>query len=127
MTLLGDTQWQWLEKQLQVNADVRIIASSIQVIAYEKGIENWGNVPHEQQRLFELLKKHKANHTVMISGDVHYTELSKVMIGDYPLYALTSSGMTHANSSWAQAKNSFRVGKSHWEVNAGLIAINWEK
>lgn len=42
MTLLGDTQWQWLEKQLQVNADVRIIASSIQVIAYEKGIENWG-------------------------------------------------------------------------------------
>ena len=58
MTLLGDAQWQWLEKQLQVKADVRIIASSIQMLVYEKGMENWGNVPHQQQRLFELLKKH---------------------------------------------------------------------
>ncbi|MGB1937514.1 MAG: alkaline phosphatase D family protein [Akkermansiaceae bacterium] len=127
MTLLGDAQWQWLEQQLQVKADVRIICSSIQVLAYEKGMENWGNVPHEQQRLFDLLKKHKANHTVMISGDVHYTELSKVMIGDYPLYDLTSSGMSHTARGWANADNSFRVGKSYWEINAGLIEIDWEK
>ncbi len=126
-TLLGDTQWQWLEKQLQVEADVRIIASSIQVLAHEKGMENWGNVPHEQQRLFDLLQQHKANHTVMISGDVHYTELSKVMLGDYPLYDLTSSGMSHANTRWAKAPNSFRVGQSHGEINAGLIEIDWAK
>jgi len=127
MTLLGDGQWQWLEEQLQVKADVRIIASSIQMLAYEKGMENWGNVPHEQHRLFEMLKKHKANHTVVISGDVHYTELSKVMIGDYPLYDMTSSGMTHCSKGWANADNSFRVGKSHWEINAGLIEIDWAK
>ena len=59
MTLLGDAQWKWLEEQLQVPANLRIIASSIQTLAFEKGMENWGNVPHEQQRLFELLKKHK--------------------------------------------------------------------
>ncbi len=127
MTLLGDAQWQWLEQQLQVKADVRIIASSIQMLAYEKGMENWGNVPHEQQRLFEMLKKHKANHTVVISGDVHYTELTKVMIGDYPLYDMTSSGMTHCSKNWANADNSLRVGKSHWEINAGLIEIDWAK
>ncbi|MGA0409678.1 MAG: alkaline phosphatase D family protein, partial [Limisphaerales bacterium] len=125
-TLLGADQWQWLEEQLQVEADVRILASSIQILAYEKGMENWGNVPHEQQRLFDLLIKYRAHHTVAISGDVHFTELSKVMIGEYPFYDLTSSGMTHANSKWAKAKNSFRVGKSHPQLNAGLIEIDWQ-
>jgi len=126
-TLLGAAQWKWLEEQLQVKADVRILASSIQMLSYEKGMENWGNVPHEQKRLFDLLKKHRANHTVAISGDVHFTELSKVMIGDYPFYDLTSSGMTHVSRNWAKAKNSFRVGKSHAQLNAGLIEIDWKK
>ena len=126
-TLLGDAQWKWLEQQLQVKADLRILASSIQMLSYEKGMENWGNVPHEQKRLFDLLKKYRANHTVAISGDVHFTELSKVMIGDYPFYDLTSSGMTHASGGWAKAPNSFRVGKSHAQLNAGLIEIDWEK
>ena len=62
-----------------------------------------------------------------ISGDVHFTELSKVMIGDYPFYDLTSSGMTHASAGWAKATNSFRVGKSHAQLNAGLIEIDWQK
>ena len=126
-TLLGADQWKWLEQQLQVKADVRILASSIQMLSYEKGMENWGNVPHERQRLFDLLKKHRANHTVAISGDVHFTELSKVMIGDYPFYDLTSSGMTHVSNGWAKAKNSFRVGESHAQLNAGLIEIDWQK
>ena len=127
MTLLGKDQWKWLEEQLQVKADIRIIASSIQMIAHEKGMENWGNVPHERQRLFDLLKKYKANHTFAISGDVHYTELSKMMIGNYPYYALTSSGMTHPHKGWANAKNSFRVGNSSFEKSLGWIDINWDK
>ena len=126
-TLLGAEQWLWLEKQLQVKADVRILASSIQMLSYEKGMENWGQTPHEQKRLFSLLEKYQANKTVAISGDVHFAELSKVMIGDYPLYDLTSSGLTHTSKGWSQAKNSFRVGKSHWEINAGLIEIDLKK
>lgn len=125
-TLLGEAQWKWLEEQLQVPADIRIIASSIQVIASEKGMENWGNVPHERKRLFDLLKKHKADHTFAISGDVHFTELSKMDAGGYPFYDFTSSGMSHTSKSWAQAHNSFRVGDAHWEKNAGLIEIDWD-
>ena len=126
-TLLGEAQWQWLDEQLQVPADVRIIASSIQVLAVEKGMENWGNVPHEQQRLFDLLKKHDVQHTLAISGDVHYTELSKKDIGGYPFYDLTSSGISHTNEGWAKAPNSFRVGDSSFEKNAGMIEIDWRK
>lgn len=124
-TLLGEDQWQWLEQQLQVPADLRIIASSIQTLSFEKGMENWGNVPHEQKRLFDLLTKHEAHHTFAISGDVHFAELSKKDLDGYPFYDLTSSGFSHTNKSWAQADNSFRIGESHWELNAGLIEIDW--
>ena len=126
-TLLGEAQWKWLDQQLQVPADLRIIASSIQVLSFEKGMENWGNVPHEQKRLFDLLKKHQADHTFAISGDVHFAELSKKDLGGYPFYDLTSSGFSHTSQSWAQADNSFRVGQSHWELNAGVLEIDWAK
>ncbi|MGB0992824.1 MAG: alkaline phosphatase D family protein [Akkermansiaceae bacterium] len=126
-TLLGAAQWKWLEQQLQVPADVRIIASSIQLLAFEKGMENWGNVPHEQQRLFELLKKHQVKHTIAISGDVHFAELSKKDIGGYPFYDLTSSGITNTHAAWANLPNSFRVGKSHAVQNAGVIDIDWKQ
>lgn len=124
-TLLGEEQWKWLEEQLQVPADIRIIGSSIQVLADEKGMENWGNVPHERKRLFDLLKKHKVGHTFAISGDVHFAELSKMDLGGYPFYDLTSSGLTHTDKGWASAKNSFRVGESHPVLNSGLIEIDW--
>jgi alkaline phosphatase D len=125
-TLLGEAQWKWLDEQLQVAADIRIIGSSIQMLAHEKGMENWGNVPHERKRLFELLKKHKAVHTFAISGDVHFAELSKTDLLGYPFYDLTSSGMTHASKGWASATNSFRVGESHPVQNSGIIEIDWE-
>ena len=124
-TLLGEAQWEWLDRQLQVPADIRIIASSIQVLAHEKGMENWGNVPNERKRLFDLLKKHRANHTFAISGDVHFAELSKLDLDGYPFYDLTSSGMTNTSKSWSEAKNSFRVGQSHAVQNAGIIEIDW--
>jgi alkaline phosphatase D len=125
-TLLGKAQWRWLEKQLQVPADVRIIGSSIQMIAHEKGMENWGNVPHERKRFYDLLKKHKANHTFAISGDVHFAELSKENLKEYPFYDLTSSGLNRPRKGWANATNSYRVGQASWETNVGLIEIDWQ-
>ena len=41
--MLGETQWAWLEDQLSMPADIRIITSSIQVIAEGHGWERWGN------------------------------------------------------------------------------------
>ena len=122
---MGEAQWKWLDEQLQVPADLRIIASSIQVLAHEKGMENWGNVPHEQKRLFDLLKKHKADHCFAISGDVHFAEFSLRDIDGYPFHDFTSSGMSHTSEGWACAVNSFRVGEATWQMNAGLIEIDW--
>lgn len=37
VTMLGDAQWAWLEKQLREPADVRLVCSSTQIIADTKG------------------------------------------------------------------------------------------
>ena len=41
-------------------------------------------------------------------------------------YDFTSSGLSHNVESWARADNPYRVGKSNWALNAGLIEIDWE-
>jgi alkaline phosphatase D len=73
------------------------------------------------------LKKHNAKHTFAISGDVHFSELSKTDIGGYPFYDLTSSGMTHTSTIRTYTKNSFRIGKPSFHKNAGMIEIDWIK
>ena len=62
-TVLGEEQWQWLEQQLQVPAELRLVASSIQVVAEDHHWEKWGNFPHERKRLFDLIRATKASGT----------------------------------------------------------------
>ena len=54
-TMLGEAQWAWLRAQLQQPAELRLIVSSIQVLAEGHGWERWGNLPRERERLFELI------------------------------------------------------------------------
>ena len=126
-TLLGEDQWAWLEEQLKEEADIRIIGSSVQFLAYEKGMESWGNYPRERSRFFELIEETKANGVIFISGDVHFSELSRSEEGPYPIYDFTCSGMTHYKEEWSQAVNNFREGDAYAGYNSGLIRIDWDK
>lgn len=90
-TLLGEQQWVWLEKELQKPADIRIIGTGTQFGIEWNGYEAWANFPHEQQRMLNLIKSAKANGVVFISGDVHYSEISKLETDFYPIYDFTSS------------------------------------
>jgi alkaline phosphatase D len=123
-SLLGEEQWQWLEKQLLLPADLRIIASSTQFGITHNGYEAWANFPHEQKRFLTLLKKIKANGVIFISGDVHYAEISKLMEpGLYPLYDITSSGIT---STWDFATpNDNRINGPVMENHFGILVIDW--
>lgn len=97
-TVLGETQWQWLEKELTKRADVRLLVSSIQVLPTEQCFEKWSNFPQERERLFSLIQETKANGVVLLSGDRHLSEISVLDREDfaYPLYELTSSGLNSA-------------------------------
>ena len=127
-TLLGEDQWEWLEEQLKKEAEVRLIVSSIQVVSWEKGMECWGNMPHERDRLFKLIASTQAEGALFISGDVHFTELSMTRDeGPYPLYDLTSSGLNQKpGKSWYTSINSYRLpGKVYPGRNFGLVRIDW--
>ncbi len=124
-THLGEEQWAWLEQELKKPAEVRLIASSTQVIPNEKGMDEWGNFPRERQRLFELIERTQANGVVLLSGNVHFAEISQYEKGVYPFVELTSSGMTHTNELYGKAANSFRVTGPYLEHNFGLVEIDW--
>src|SRR5207248_5884086 len=59
-SMLGEAQWKWLEEQLKVPATVRLLVSSIQLVAEDHPYEKWMNLPHERERLYKLLKDTKA-------------------------------------------------------------------
>jgi alkaline phosphatase D len=124
-TMLGQAQWQWLEAQLRQPADVRLIVSGIQVVTNGHGWESWSLFPRERQRLFALLEGSQANGVVFLSGDRHIGALyAEASAAAYPLYEMTSSGMTHA---WAGAKEAGpnRLGELVTENHFGLIDVDW--
>lgn len=124
-TMLGETQWQWLEEQLRQPADVRLIGSSLQVLADFPGWEAWVNYPHDHQRLLHLIRQTRANGVVLLSGDTHYGELSKLEENvPYPMYDLTSSGLTQV---WhVPVPNALRQdGQLFRQANFGLVEIDW--
>jgi alkaline phosphatase D len=128
VTMLGKAQWAWLEEQLRVPAELRIIASSIQFISEFSGGEAWANMPREKQRMLDLLKKTRANGVLFISGDRHWAELSRLdRPGDYSLYDLTSSALTEVHKRGTPTPNRFRDGPTYHGNNVGMITIDWRK
>lgn len=125
--LMDEAQWQWLERELQVQADLRIIGSSIQLLAEFTGWETWANYPKERQRLIELLARYQQEPVVIISGDVHWAELSLIeeTASPWPLVELTSSGLTEEWS--AISPNRHRHGEAYAEANFGLLEIDWNR
>jgi alkaline phosphatase D len=127
-TILGDQQWQWLEEQLKVPADLRIIGSSVQFVADDQPWEKWGNFPLEQQRFYKLVKETKASGIFFISGDRHRAEISRIDKQlPYPLYDITSSSLNSPSKPETQDEpNRYRVGRHNFvDSNFGLLKIDW--
>ena len=123
-TLLGEAQWQWLDAQLAQPADLRILCSSVQLAAEGTGWECWANFSADRERLLQTLRRQRAENLVVISGDMHYGELSRLDApGLYPIWDLTSSGLTEV---WpVPTPNTRRQQGVVAEVNFGLIEIDW--
>lgn len=122
-TLLGEKQWTWLEGELGKKADVRLICSGTQFSIEYNGYESWANFPHEQQRMVDLISKTKANGVVFLTGDVHYSEISKLETKDYPIYDFTASGLS---STWGFATpNRNRIEGPIMDNHFGMLTIDW--
>ncbi|MEZ6192320.1 MAG: alkaline phosphatase D family protein [Phycisphaerales bacterium] len=126
LTILGEAQWAWLKEQLQQPAKLRLIASSIQVIAEDHGWETWAMFPTERLRLIELIHETKANGVIILSGDRHQAELSRLDEGaPYPLYDLTASAFNKPGLE-NDEPNRHRIGKRYAQSNYGLLDIDWQ-
>ncbi len=134
-TMLGEAQWTWLDSELKKPADLRILVSSIQVIADGHGWEAWRTLPLERQKLYNMLKDNNASNTVIISGDRHsgaFYERSDVT--DFRLVEMTTSSLNAPVSVWRARSGEtriepgpFRDGDPQMEVNYGLMDIDWDK
>ncbi len=139
-TMLGSAQWDWLRAALRKPAEVRIILSSIQFASAEHGWEHWGNLPAEREKLLRTIRESEANGVLVVSGDRHSAEISRIPAGDdalrYPLYDLTSSSLnqpireTKPDGGNTDDKddepNRHRLGTRYHGANFGTIELDWE-
>ncbi|XP_021835921.2 uncharacterized protein [Spinacia oleracea] len=104
-SILGSSQWEWLEKQLYgPPTAITIIGSSVQVLSNHSAVtspfftvEGWGRFPKERKHLFQLINDSKRDGVLFISGDVHFAEIAQYNCATgYPLYDITSSGLTQS-------------------------------
>ncbi|MEN7549105.1 alkaline phosphatase D family protein [Rapidithrix thailandica] len=126
--ILGEAQWQWLEQELTgSDAAIHLIGNGIQIIPEEQGFEKWANFPKARKRLFDLLAKVKAQNVILLSGDRHMAEISKMEVPGLaqPVYEITSSGLTHTWSEKRDEPNRYRVGEMVVEKNFALLKIEW--
>lgn len=154
-SILGSSQWQWLEEELNAPPTaITVIGSSIQVISNLSAttgpfsqVESWGRFPKERTRLFKLLADSKREAVFFISGDVHFGEISRYDCAtEYPIYDVTSSGLNQAVEKAVPAPLHFVVRFLAWltpttmrvmdkscryssctygRPNFGTIEINW--
>lgn len=129
-TILGETQWKWLKKELKnSDAQFNVIVSSIQFLSDKHGFESWGNFPHEIEKLEKLIVSTKAKGTFIISGDRHIATFSSKNVTGlaYPLVDFTSSGLTHTYASFFGEENPYVKGEVIKDINFGLLKFDFKK
>ena len=130
ITMLGASQWEWLEEELSNSkAQFNVIMSSIQLLSYEHGFESWGTMPQEVKKMETMLSKSKARGIIFLSGDRHIAEISSKEIEglDFPLIDMTSSGMTHSYDSFKGEPNPYRITDVVPYKNFGILKFDFEK
>lgn len=126
-TLLGEEQWTWLEQQLRVPADVRLVVSSSQFAVKGSPWEKWDDHPEDKARFFALVDELELRNLVILSGDMHYGEFSRNFTpGGIELVDFTSSGLNR----WETAEgvpNANRFGLYDTGENFGIVEIDWSR
>jgi len=119
--MLGPDQWSWLEQTLKEPAELRIVVSSIQILAEGHGWERWGLLPTERTRLLALL--HATPDVVLVSGDRHWSSVYRDSTG---LTEMTASSINRpAKRSYTETGPN-QYTKPYVKPNFGEVSIDWE-
>lgn len=134
-TMLGAAQWAWLGDELKKPADLRLIVSSVQVMADGHGWEAWKMLPAEREKLYDLIDETQAKGVVLLSGDRHAAALyRRDDVIDYPLFEATSSSVNLPAAKWRAERGETaiepgpnRLGTMIYDANYGVVDIDWAK
>lgn len=133
-TMLGEAQYEWLLEELMKPAELRLIVSSIQVLADGHGWEAWATLPTDRQRLYDTIGAAGAEHVVLISGDRHAAAMYATNEAlPYRLYEMTTSSLNAPASVWRAQSGETRIedgpnrlGTMEYEANFGQVDVDWE-
>jgi alkaline phosphatase D len=94
--VFGEAQLQWLVDQLTYShATFKVIVSGGQLLNPVADFDSYATYPEERARFLQLLRENDVWGVVLLTGDVHYTVLSKLeRRGTYPLWEITTSPIT---------------------------------
>lgn len=140
--MLGADQWAWLAEQLRQPAELRLVVSSIQVIADGHGWESWRLMAEERARLWRLIRDTGARGVVLLSGDRHLGALYRTGPGagedpggdrrdgdaegpPYPVTEMTASSINLPNLAITDEPGPNRLGRVWPMENWGRIDIDW--
>ena len=117
-TILGNSQWTWLENELKSDFDFLFVFSSIQIIAKDHRFEKWSNFPNDRAKLFELLEQFN-DKTILFSGDRHRAGIYR----KNGIIEVTSSSMNKPGSSFNET-DSYLIGKTYPQENYSVLEIS---
>jgi len=125
-TMLGQAQWKWLTLALKKEVDLRILGTSIQLLAEGHGWERWGNLPLERQKLLNLLAQNSKKNLIVISGDRHLGGMYSLHTKEgIEFLELTSSSMNKPGRS-TNEPGPLRIGEMYAGENFGIIRIDFK-
>lgn len=130
-TILGKQQLEWLIDALSSSkATFKIIAIGGQILNSVAKFENYECYKDEKNYLLEEIKSNNVKGVVFLSGDRHFTELSKIAVSaTQNIYDWTVSPLTSGiSSSYKEEANSNRVEGSSFAENCfGIISFYGSK
>lgn len=129
---LGETQLVWLKNKLMMSdAAFKFIAIGSQVLNDNNFGESYADYPRERAELLDFISSNNIKGVIFLTGDKHYSEVSKREWNGYPFYDFTCSPLTFPplpRRLLGAYHNSYRV--NHFDYakrNFGRISFTGDK
>ena len=123
-TLLGKNQWKWLKDKLNVESDIKIIISSLQILSLGHGWESWDKFPLEREKFLKLIDESNISNLFILSGDRHRGGFYQFKtVGNNNIYEFTSSSLNLPIPFNTEEKGPLRIGSTYRKANFGVLRL----
>lgn len=132
--MFGEKQMRWLIEALKASkATFKFIVAGGQILNTDASpfLENHIRYREEREKLLKMLQDERISGLVLLTGDRHHTELSKMeRYGTYPLQEFTISPLTAGSSKdrAKEEKNFYRVPDTYYgNRNFAVFEVTGER